>query len=253
MTRNAFKLVVAVLILLTGISYAAVDLTSNQPTRIVCDIWPPYQMRDKDGVTGFSTEMVQAVFKRLDVSIAEINDYPWKRALAILEHNKADVLFSANYTKDRSIFARYPDEVLFEAPWMIWTRNNKKIKTLDDLKGKTIGVVIGYSYTREFWTFIETYCKIEKVSTDEINFKKLEIGRLDAIVAEYGNASYLIRKLELKGITPHKNIVIKKDGLYVVFNKSSVDEAFVKNFSSELKKYKQSPEYKALQKKYFGD
>ncbi len=142
------------------------------------------------------------------------------------------------------------NQKLFDTPWVIWTKNMRTIDSLKDLKGKSIGVVIGYSYTEAFWNFIQTYCKVEKVTTDAINMKKLAINRLDAVVAEYGNGMYLIDKLKLKGIQPHRNIVIKKDGLYIIFNRDTVNDSFVRKFSKELKKFKTSEEYRALRTKY---
>lgn len=227
-------------------------ISQHQPYKLVCDIWPPYQMDTADGVTGFSTELVQAVFSRMDVTTEPVQGYPWKRAMSILEHGRADGLFSANLTEDRKLFALYPDEPLFESPWILWTPDSSKISTLDDLKGKTVGVVAGYSYTPEFWAFIETFCTVETVSSDEINLKKLAYRRLDATVTEYGNGYHLARTFKLDSIKPHPDIVIKTDGLYIMFNKTNVSESFVGRFSDELRRFKTTAAYRALRHKYFG-
>ncbi|MEF2230230.1 MAG: transporter substrate-binding domain-containing protein [Pseudodesulfovibrio sp.] len=232
---------------------ATVVFTTEQPVRLVCDIWPPYQMRDQDGITGFSTEMVTAVFKRMGTPVQSLEAFPWKRALEILESGHAEALFSANYTRDRDIFAHYPSENLFDSPWIIWTRTETAVRTLDDLKGKSVGVVIGYSYTRDFWEFIQTHCKVEQVTTDEINLQKLANHRLDAVAAEYGNALHIIRNLGLKGITPRRDVVIKSDGLYIIFNRTGVGDAFVHRFAEELKIFKTTPQHQALRAKYFGE
>lgn len=228
-------------------------LSQRQPYRLVCDIWPPYQIETPEGVGGFSTEMVRAVFSRLEATMEPVQAYPWKRAMNILEHGHADGLFSANLTQDRQLFARYPAEPLFEAPWIIWTRDARPMRSLQDLKGLTVGVVAGYSYTPEFWDFIETFCNVERVASDEINFRKLEYGRLDAAVAEYGNGLHLIRKLNLGIVTPRPDVIVKTDGLYIMFNRTEVDESFVRDFSEELKRFKVTEEYRALRRKYFGE
>lgn len=226
---------------------------AQEPARLICDIWPPYQIEENGTVNGFSTELVQAVYRNMEVPIAEIKAYPWKRAMNILEHGHAEALFSANQTEERKIFARYPAEMLFEAPWIIWTRGKTKLHSLEDLKGKRVGVVLGYSYTDEFWEFIETYCTVEKVSTDETNFRKLKIGRLDAVVAEYGNGQYLTAKFGWESIKPRRSIEIKKDGLYIMFNRINVSQSFVDEFSRQLKLFKGTDQYKDLRIKYFGN
>jgi len=241
-----------------GLCLAALLLTwaslapAAEPVRLVCDEWPPYQLQTKDGVTGFAVETVSAVFKAMDVPIESINAYPWKRALTDLEQGQADALFSANYTAERETFARYPEEPIVMSPWVIWTRKGDKPASLETLKGRKVGVVLGYSYTKEFWNFITANCTVETVTADKINFLKLENGRLDATVAEYGNGMHLMQTMGLKDIVPASDIVIKADGLYIIFRKERFPESFTKQFSDELRRFKQTGEYKALQAQYFG-
>lgn len=252
MRRTGLGRVLVILLLSIAVVSTSIAFKKS-PVRLVCDIWPPYQVRTGDGISGFSTELVQAVLQRMGAPVESLESFPWKRALDILENGGADALFSANLTHDRTIFARYPEEKLFDAPWIIWTRTGRAVHSLEDLKGMSVGVVIGYSYTKSFWDFVQTYCRVEKVTTDEINMKKLALNRLDAVAAEYGNGLYLIRRLGLRGITPHPDIVIKKDGLYIMFNRRNVRGSFVKQFSKELKAFKASPEYDGLRVKYFGE
>jgi len=247
-SKIALYTIACILIIAAAIS-TALALTS--PIRLACDIWPPYQMETRDGLTGFSTEVVKAVLKEMDVEIESIEPYPWKRALTFLEHGFKDGLFSANFTPERETFAIYPKEMIVESPWVIWSRGNDAITSLDDLKGKTVGVVIGYSYTDEFWDFIQTYCTVDKVTTDEINFKKLHNGRIFATVAEYGNGMYLANKLGFTDIRPQKQVVIKEDGLYMMFNRDNVSQGFVDDFSERLAKFKTTDAYKALYQRYF--
>ncbi|SOB60736.1 conserved protein of unknown function [Pseudodesulfovibrio profundus] len=244
-TVIAMALSIFVLLATGGVSHA------EQPMRVVCDTWPPYQITRSGQVSGFAVEVVEAMFEQLNVSTTKLQSYPWKRALSILEHGHADALFSANYTRDRTIFAHYPDEPLVEAPWVVWTRDDTNIRTMEDLKGKRVGVVLGYSYTPAFWTFIETFCDVEQVSTDEINMHKLEHGRLDAMAAEYGNGLYLSRKLGFKRVTPLRDLEIKSDGLYIIFNKETVEASFVDRFSQELTRFKETETYSSIYKRYF--
>ena len=252
MRKPVLALSIALLLLAAIAVSATVVFTTEPPARLVCDAWPPYQFESRGRLTGFSTETVQAVYRRMGTPIRSLEIFPWKRAMDIVESGNAEGLFSVSRTRDREIFARFPEEPLFEAPWIIWTRRDTPIRTMDDLKGKSVGVVIGYSYTPEFWEFIQTYCKVEKVTTDDINLHKLANHRLDAVAAEYGNALYIVRQLGLKGLTPHRDMVIKNDGLFIMFNRKGVGEAFVRRFSEALREFKATPEFEALRRKYFG-
>lgn len=241
------------IVVVCALMLAAPAMSQPSSFRLVCDIWPPYQIEERGGgVSGFSVDLVSAMFKRMGTTIQGIGAYPWKRALSTLESGYADALFSANYTPDRTEFAIYPDEVLVESPWVVWTRGDNAVNSLDELKGKRVGVVLGYSYTKEFWEFIETYSVVERVFTDKTNFKKLDIGRLDAIVAEFGNGRHIVQELGLEDIHPNWGVEIKRDGLYIIFNKETVPESFVDAFSKELQKFKTTDEYRSLELKYFG-
>lgn len=249
---KTFSTLISTLVVVVALLCTPLPGAAQQPTTLVCDIWPPYQMNRGDELIGFSTEMVKGVYASLGVSTPQITSLPWKRALATLAQDHADGLFSANYIREREFFATYPEEPLFEAPWIIWTRSGHKVTSLHDLKGKRVGVVIGYSYTTEFWNFIETNCDVQKVSKDENNFRKLALGRLDATIAEYGNGLFLKKKYGLETVIPNPEVEIKRDGLYMAFNKKRVSDSFVGEFSEALKQFKTTERYTDLWIKYFG-
>ncbi|WP_264982074.1 substrate-binding periplasmic protein [Pseudodesulfovibrio portus] len=238
--------------LLTAIALSGPPVMADRGVSLVCDIWPPYQFKTEDGVTGMAVEIVEAVYRRMDIVHVELRAFPWKRALDAIRYAEADALISANHTPAREIYLRYPEEPIFESSWVIWTKAGSSILTLDDLKGKTVGVVLGYSYTPEFWNFITANCTVEKVYNDDINFRKLSEGRLDATVAEFGNGLTLVRDLGDTAIRPVNGIEIKRDGLYIVFNRQVTGEAFVQRFSDELKAFKQTDEHQAIREKYLG-
>ncbi len=250
MKHSRIGMAICLVLLIAAVVFTGATSKADRTVTLVCDIWPPYQFKTEEGLTGFSVETVRAVYKRLGIPIDDIKSFPWNRALEMVQFGEATALFSANFTPDREMYTFYPEEVLVDSPWVIWTKDRDDIKTLEDLKGKTIGVVLGYSYTPEFWDFIETYCKVEKVHSDEINFTKLSFGRLDAIVAECGNGIYLTKKIGDPSIRPQPDITIKNEGLYIIFSRSSESKEFVEMFSTELRKFKKTEEFKALKKKY---
>jgi len=227
---------------------------AGQNLNLVCDEWAPYQIVENGKVTGFSTEVVESVFRRMNVSVESITAFPWKRAVVVFEKGKADALFSANYTEERTKFARYPQESIVESPWVLWVRSEDEaiFKSWEDLRGKRIGVVRGYSYTDEFWNFIKKNATYDEVTSDEINFRKLDACRVDYVAAELGNGLYIIKKLGLNSIHPLMETPLKSDGLYIMFNKSKISAEFVEQFSGELAKFKKESVYQYIHEKYFG-
>ncbi|MDY0362752.1 MAG: transporter substrate-binding domain-containing protein [Desulforegulaceae bacterium] len=221
---------------------------------IACDIWPPYQIKTNNSLTGYSVELVKAVAGKIDGQNVTIKDYPWKRALHMVSSGEIDALFSANYTKEREDFAFYTKEPLIVSPWVVWVKEDSGIdfKTFDDLSGLSCGVVRGYSYTNEFWDFLKTKGRFSEVADDETNFKKLDAGRINYTVSELGNGYQIINKLGLKGIIPILHTPVKKDGLYIIFNKNRVSKDLVDKFSKTLEEFKKTSEYELLYNNYFG-
>ncbi|MBN2651803.1 MAG: transporter substrate-binding domain-containing protein [Spirochaetales bacterium] len=225
---------------------------SQERFTIICDSWPPYQIEEDGFVTGFSTEVVRAVLDKLKQPYETIVSYPWKRALTMIETNNAHGLFSANYTEDRTKFAWYPSESLIDSPWVIFGKKNSTYTGFESLKGKRIGTVRGYSYTAEFLNYINENCIVDEASDDETNFLKLDKGRIDFTVGDYGNGITIIKSAKYQDIKGFTDNPIKKDGLFLIFNKTKVNKEFVDKFSETLKDFKQTNMYKSLYNKYFS-
>ncbi|MGL1930585.1 MAG: transporter substrate-binding domain-containing protein [Desulfotalea sp.] len=247
---------IKMIVLITFFSVSISNANANAELKkinIICDEWAPYQIVENGNVSGFSTKIVEIVLKRMNVDVVNIEAYPWKRAISMLEKGGADALFSANYTKKRSNFAYYPEETIVNSPWVMWVReeDDLKFESFDDLLGKRIGLVRGYSYTTDLWDFVKKHNIYEEVVNDEQNFRKLNAGRIDYITAELGNGLYIVKTLGIDKIIPLKDNPIKSVGLYIIFSQKNVPKSFVDKFSDELKKLKQESLYKFLYDEYF--
>lgn len=244
------------LILLIGLVVSGPAHASTLALDIVCDEWPPYQTVDQNGnLGGFSTDVVNAVLERMNVKVNSLIVYPWKRALTNLQTGKCQALFSANFTQERTEFAWYPKEPLVESLWVIWVKKDSchTYTGFSALKGKKVGVVRGYSYTEEFWSFLTTHNVYEQANSDEINFKKLNAGRIDYAAAELWNGSQILKTLGYKNIVPITSHPIKSSGLFIMFSKKSVSQDFVAQFSNELIQFKKEPAYQVLLDAYSPD
>lgn len=244
--------IITLIVCLSLFSFRAI--ADEQKIDVICDVWPPYQFLEHGRLGGFSTKVVKEIFRRMGVEVQSLESYPWKRALYMIEKNKTDALFSANFTQERMEFAYYPEEEIVQSPWVVWSREEDEFEynSLDDLKGKSIGIVRGYSYTPKFLEFIKIHNNYDEAADDAINFKKLNLSRVDVAISELGNGYYVLKNLNIQKIVPHKNNPIKVDGLYVIFNKQTISESFVNRFSNELKKLKQESVYKIWYVEYFS-
>ena len=224
------------------------------------DEWPPYEFKmgysGNEHISGFSTEVVEAVLKKMGVAIAEIRQYPWARAEKMLIDGYIDLLLTAATSEKRATLTYYPSESLVESAWVFYIRKQDEGKivfnTLNDLKGKRIGVVRAYTYTPEFWDFVKAEKSFEEVPNDDINIRKLLANRLDVIIMDRGNGHALLKRLGASGQVLALKKPLMTMSLYSIFSRNSdVDKDFVDQYSSVLKTFKSTPEYRALFDKYF--
>jgi ABC-type amino acid transport substrate-binding protein len=113
----------------------------------------------------------------------EIRRYPWIRA----ERNALDsggLIFGLPKSPERLKLFRFSDMVSANNLWLV-TRSDKKFafNTMEDLRGKTLGAVRGYSYGQPFDGARNTVFKVEDdVASRELRLKRLLLGRVDAIL-----------------------------------------------------------------------
>jgi polar amino acid transport system substrate-binding protein len=226
------------------------------PLTLVTDVWIPFENLSHPEAPGFSTEVLRHVFNAMGQEAA-FEEYPWARAAALVFSGERDALYTAFYNEERARFCFFPSESLARDKWVLFVRSDEagklRFTSLDDLKGYRIGVLRGASVSPEFWDFVRRESYVEEVSSDEINFRKLEAGRVDYIVASYFNGSQLIGSLGLRDkVVPLLSKSLKEDDLYVIFSKKRVTPGFVAAFSAALHDFKQTDTFQAISRKYFS-
>jgi len=245
---------------LSGIFFIILSISGNlmaqESLNIGTDDWPPYEMKVDGKISGYATEIIQGTLKQMNVGISKLKIYPWARAEKLLFSGKIDALFSSSKSSTREKHCLFPDEQLVESAWVLFIRKEDQgklsYKSFEDLKGKTVGVVRNYSYTPEFWDFLKTKGKYDEVATDQVNFKKLLAKRFHYLVCEYAVGLAIAKSLGASDkVFAFSNAPIKKTGLYIMFSKKKVKHDFVSRFSNELKKFKDTPSFQDIHKRYF--
>ncbi len=226
---------------------------------IATDDWPPYEYAENGEIVGFSTDTIKAVLKTMKVQITTLRIYPWVRAEKLAFDGDVDMIFSASKSDKRMMYCHFPDEPLIISPNLMFIRKadagRLKFDAFSDLKGHRVGIVREYAYTKAFLD----YLKKEGIQTlialdDAMNFKMLMRGMVDYIPADLGNSQGIIQKANLHGkLHAFRHNPIKTAGLYALFSKKRVDPAFVKEFSSALKAFKSTEQYRNIYQSYFPE
>jgi polar amino acid transport system substrate-binding protein len=248
-------IVIAVTVAWAGLQ-APVKAYGDEVLRIATDVWLPYENISDERSPGFSTEVIARVLREMGVQ-SETREFPWARAVKDVFGGKRDALYSAFWTEERALYCYYPEESLMREKWVFYVRSadidELSFSSYDELKDRRIGVLRGASVTEEFWEFVKENANYEEAKTDELNFKKLDRGRIDYVVTSYSNGAMLVKNMGLTDkVQSLPKPIIKEDNLYIIFSKKTMTPKFVGQFSTALGAFKKTNSYQAIYEKYFG-
>ncbi|MFT7388332.1 MAG: polar amino acid transport system substrate-binding protein [Candidatus Endobugula sp.] len=224
MKNNNFfsSLLVLVCLLLSGI--ASADRILLFPT----DPWPPFILgvEGSESTEGIGTELIQAIFKRIDNVTVKIPLVPWKRALNSVELGKADAIPLLYKTEKREVIMDFTDP-LFSSLDLVWYSKNYfpnglEWETVDDFSPYTMGIASGYSYSKDIDQAIIDK-KIIEVKGKNITqlLRMLAGGRVDVVIANKVVGTALIKKyFKNRNIVSMKKPIAEDDN-YIAFSKKT--------------------------------
>jgi hypothetical protein len=128
------------------------------------------------------TKVFTAIEKDLNIQF-RLQIYPWNRAVKIAS-TEGGLIFGLSLTPERAKIFNFSEPVVYQYLWLV-TRADQQFeyKTIQDLKGKTVGVVRGSKYGGEFDQLKNVLFKAD----DDIDaygprLKKLSNKRIDAMI-----------------------------------------------------------------------
>jgi polar amino acid transport system substrate-binding protein len=232
--------------LLTVALFAAVSTLGVSADKVLVNVDEanaPF-MCGKDGkAEGIYPALIQAAFKRMKVDIS-IQPKPWKQALQEMDEGAAGV---GGIYKNAERLKKYDySEQLFNEKLVVYFNlaNPVNYTKIDDLKGKRVGILRGWSYGDEFDGARKAgLIAAEEVGSDEQNFQKLDLGRLDAVIAvsEAGNDLMRTYTHVDSAATP-----LAENPSFLAFPKSASRTALLKQFDQAMTEIRQSGEFKKI-------
>ncbi len=156
--------------------------------------WPPYvsaQLPEE----GATSAVLKAAFTAAGYQ-AHLQFLPWKRAVdATAAHDDGvQAFFPGYHCKQRP--GLIASQSLGNGPLGIAELAAKPVawSSLDDLSGKTIGVVQGYANTEDFDARAKDgRIKTDQAASDVLNLRKLALARLDGAVVDRYVLEYLMK------------------------------------------------------------
>jgi polar amino acid transport system substrate-binding protein len=185
---------------------------------------PPYsgsRLKNK----GILSEIVTAAFYKEGYR-TEIKVVPWKRGFEKTKDGVYDGLFGCWHRKEREQWFIYSEPLI--ANELVFLKKSGTVISLDgdysSLKNYRIGYIRGYAYPPIFES-VKDSLKIEMVTKNIHNLKKLEIGRLDLIMIDRLLSRYILRTEMPASEEAFEEIdlILARDPNHLVFSKESLD------------------------------
>jgi len=212
--------------------------------------FPPFIIQQGTELTGVDVDVLHELCKRVGVEV-EIRTMPWTRALAYVKGGQVDGIIMPVYSKERTEYMYYSDEPVGSERISLLTRKGSHgtVARLEDLGHEMVGVVLGYSYGKEF---DENSALQKDLSMDNaLLLRKLQLGRYQLIASEESVGRYFAR--QAGDVQLDTVLVLTDNPTYVGISKTlgKRGEALAQRFTQAIREIKQDGTLAAIQGKYF--
>ncbi len=143
--------------------------------------YPPVSWVQQQQLIGVAPTVVKLIFAELGYPIRFDTVGNWKRCLWEVKTGHADIVVAAYRITSREPDFDFSQQHIIADPIGVFVNPNKSknYHSLNDLKGKTVGLLFGDSFGDSLDKFINDNNQIEYVSEGQQNFEKLAHGRID--------------------------------------------------------------------------
>lgn len=201
-------------------------LAQVKPTRLVTFDYPPFMVAGSAGqLSGLMIDVVTEAFKRMGQAV-RIEFYPFSRCLAMVDAGKADAMFTIKKTPQREAHYLYPKEPVLTQHYVFFVRSNSTLEfkgELIDFANATIGVVDNTSYGGIFDAAVKqgVFKKLDTAPDYESNFRKLLVGRVDAVIISQVVGEAIVKQLNAAEQVRVSGPAVETAMSYMMFNKKT--------------------------------
>jgi len=229
-----------------------------KPTTVTLssDPWPPYILGREGGAAthGIAVDILKYIFKKMNVEL-KLKLYPWARSIHVVKQGQHDGHILLTRSVQRSEYLVF-SEPLFKMRALLWTRKKQDERiswqSFADLAPYSIALTHMYHYGEPFLAAIEQHqLRVVKASSDELNFKLLQGGRIDAFVCVETVARALFeqnKNFENRFVAADKPI--SEMSLMMSLRKNSAASMLMPEINRQIKILKNSGEFSQMINKY---
>jgi polar amino acid transport system substrate-binding protein len=217
---------------------------NGETVRLASGEWAPYQS-EKLKYAGVASRMVTEAFALEGISV-KYGYFPWSRSFEQAKNGEWDGTFLWFDTPERREYFHVSDPIISIRYVFFHNKDNEfDWNSVSDLKDRSIGGTFKYTYGPAFDQAEKAKrIKVERVASDELNFKKLARGRIELFPCDLDAGLALIRDTltpdQAGKITWHPK-PLKADPHHLLLSKAVTgNDELMKKFNSGLKKLRDS-------------
>lgn len=207
--------------------------------------FPPFEYLENGKITGFDIELMNEIGKVLNADI-KIQDMAFDGLLPALQLKKVDVVIAGmTATEERMKTVAFTQPYYTASQVIIVKEGDNSIKSFEDLKGKRVGVMLGF--TGDTVVSEIEGVKIERFNAAYAGIMALKADKADAVVLDSEPAKNYVKQnpgLKLAEADAAKEeyaIAIRKN-----------DKALLAKIEKALAEIKANGTYDKLIEKYFN-
>ncbi|WP_155592373.1 ABC transporter substrate-binding protein [Lysinibacillus cavernae] len=205
----------------------------------------PLNYKENQELVGFDVEIGKEISKRIGLEANPVTN-PWETIIQGLRGNKYDAIIgSMTATEERSKQVDFSNPYYVSGATVFISSENKDIKTVEDLKGKTIGVMQASTYVEDAKKYTN---KIKEFPSEIYALQDLPPGRLDAVITDriVGISAMQESGLKIQALGD----VIKREEIAVAINKDN--EVLLEAINKAIEEMVEDGTYKEISMKWFG-
>ncbi|MFD0589465.1 transporter substrate-binding domain-containing protein [Paenibacillus sp. GCM10027627] len=253
---------IAILVLMSACSSETKEASSEpkQDQRVIRigtnGSFYPYTFKNTengDQLDGYEINIWEELAKKLDLRV-EYTLTDFASLFGALESNKIDTIVnSIALSKERKEKYLFTEPYVYSGAQLVVKKENTTIHSLEDLKGKKIGLVAGNKIMLNYIKEADPEQKIEVVTyeTGEGAFRDVLLGRLDATFSTKAAALAQIKKTNQPLRLAGEQFVVIPAGS--PFLKNDQNEIFVKEVNTALAELRNDGTLKRLAEKWYGE
>jgi ABC-type amino acid transport substrate-binding protein len=239
--RKLIPGVVLALLLLSGVTPC---LAAGEVVCVFDNDYPPFSFVDKGQPAGLEIELLQAVARKAGVRLF-FRPLPWNQALGQMTVGHAQIITGLTPTPERRrlfLILEPPNAV---ATSVIMVREGSKVRSLDDLAGRRVGVQRGSNQVDQMKS--RSAADLVLLDSEGACLKAVLEGKVDAAAVTDVSSRHLIASQGLTGLAALEQ-PLDSEPVHFALTKSQTELA--KRLEEALKAVRASGEYEQIRQRW---